>query len=343
MSEDNQGSVADSTEAMSYTMPHPAPASHVTQIQGSQAVGMWRGWMSALYGLEGDVYGDIHFAARLDTLQLGPLGMTKMEAGRHRVRRTAASVVNHRTDFLKIVAPWRGTATVCQNGRQARAGCGQWLIYDTTQEYELLSPEWGEHLIITLPKRRFEGQHRAFSPLMGSYVGGSQGVSRIVLDMIRGAFIESPVIDADSVPQVTDSLAQLIELSLLEASVRTTGLSSTELLKGRIKAYVRQHLRDTGLTVDNIASALHCSRRHLYNAFSDEELSITQLIWAERVALLKQELLKPASRHRKLTDLALACGFATGAHMSRLFKQHTGVTPMQFRSDTEKPKDNPEN
>ena len=59
----------------------------MTEMQGAQAVGAWQHWMSTLYGLESDVYGDQHFSARLGTLELGPVGMTRIEASRHRVRR----------------------------------------------------------------------------------------------------------------------------------------------------------------------------------------------------------------------------------------------------------------
>ena len=304
----------------------------MTEMQGAQAVGAWQHWMSTLYGLESDVYGDQHFSARLGTFELGPVGMTRIEASRHRVRRTSASMARRSTDFLKIVAPWHGEARVCQNGREAVARSGQWLIYDTTQEYEVLNPEWCEHLIITLPKSRFEDHGRAIDALMGRYVGGGEGVSRIALDMMRGTFAECRAMGQGLAQHVTDSLLQLIQLSLLDACGRAASLSASELLLGRIKAYVRQHLRDPALSVDAVAAALNCSKRHLYNAFADERLSISQHIWAERVALFQRELLSPVNRHCTLTELALASGFASGAHLSRLFKQHTGQTPAQFRA-----------
>lgn len=308
------------------------PAYQMTEMQGAQAVGAWQHWMSTLYGLESDVYGDQHFSARLGTFELGPVGMTRIEASRHRVRRTSASMASRSTDFLKIVAPWQGAARISQNGREAVARSGQWLIYDTTQEYEVLNPEWCEHLIITLPKSRFEEHGRAIDGLMGRYVGGSEGVSRIALDMMRGTFSECRVMGQSVAQHVTDSLLQLVQLSLLDACGRAASLSASELLLSRIKAYVRQHLRDPALSVDAVAAALNCSKRHLYNAFANEALSISQHIWAERVALFQRELISPANRHCTLTELALACGFASGAHLSRLFKQHTGQTPAQFRA-----------
>lgn len=313
-------------------MPHASPAYQMTEMQGARAIGAWQQWMSTLYGLESDAYGDAHFCARLGTLALGRVGMTKIEAGRHRVRRTSDAMASRRTDFLKIVAPWQGCATVRQNGREACARSGQWLIYDTTQEYEVLNPEWSEHLIITLPKSRFQDHGRAVDALVGSYVGGSEGVSRIALDVMRGTFAECRTMGEGLALHVADTLVQLIQLSLLDACGRAAMLTPAQLLRSRIKAYVRQHLRDPGLSVEGIAAALNCSKRHLYNAFADEPHSIGQFIWAERVALFQRELLQPGLQHCTLTELALACGFASGAHLSRLFKQHTGLTPAQFRA-----------
>ena len=160
------------------------------------AVGAWQHWMSTLYGLESDVYGDQHFSARLGTLELGPVGMTRIEASRHRVRRTSASMARHSTDFLKIVAPGMARPASARTGAKPWRS-GQWLIYDTTQEYEVLNPEWCEHLIITLPKSRFEDHGRAIDALMGRYVGGSEGVSRIALDMMRGTFAECRAMGQD--------------------------------------------------------------------------------------------------------------------------------------------------
>ncbi|MPN50335.1 hypothetical protein SDC9_197961 [bioreactor metagenome] len=149
---------------------------------------------------------------------------------------------------------------------------------------------------------------------------------------MRATFSESRSMGLAMSRHVSDHLVQLVALSLLDACGRNALLRPAELLGGRIKAYVRQHLRDPALSVDAVAAALNCSKRHLYNAFADERLSISQHIWAERVALFQRELLSPANRHCTLTELALASGFASGAHLSRLFKQHTGQTPAQFRA-----------
>lgn len=303
-----------------------------TEIQGPHAVQIWQHWMLTLYGLDSDVYGDQHFSARLSTLETGRISLTKIESSRHRVRRTSAAVNSRRTDFFKIVAPWKGSAIIHQYERSAQAHPGQWIIYDTTQEYALEAPEWCEHLVVTLPKIFFSSNLRVFDALMGSYVGGGPGASRVALDLMRSCFAECPSMPEALARHVVDQMAQMIQLSLLDACNRTASLSPAELLKSRIKAHVRQHVRNPALSIEGIAEALHCSKRHLYNAFADEPASISQFIWQERLSLFRRELQQPGLRHCTLTEIALACGFANGAHLSRLFKQQMGITPVQYRS-----------
>jgi AraC-like DNA-binding protein len=247
------------------------------------------------------------------------------------VRRTSAVLATQQTDFLKIVAPWHGVATVTQNGRQAQVRPGQWTIYDSTQEYEVANPERCEHLIITLPKSRFTDNGRAIASIMGSYVGGTHGVSRITLDVMRGIFQECPAMGDTMVQHMTDTLVQLVQLSLMEVCGRNATLSPSELLNERIKTYVRQHLRNTDLSVEEIAQALHCSKRHLYNAFQGEDSSLSQFIWQERIALFQRELQHPHWQQRTITELALSCGFTSSAHFSRMFKQQIGQSPAQYK------------
>lgn len=306
-------------------------AHHAAELQGRHAISAWKDWMARLYGLQSDVYGDQYFAARLATLSLGSLGLTRLEAGRHRVQRTASGVHQQPRDLLKIVAPWQGEAIVCQQGPSTTVTPGHWTIYDTTQEYEVLNPHNSEHLIITLPKSHFAHHGPALSTLMGRYCGGAQGVSHMALALMRNCYQQAAHLPATMAPQLAGNLLQLIELALWEAA-GSTAPRPQQVLRQRILRYVRQHLRHSRLDASHLAHTLGCSKRQIYLAFEGEAMSLTQTIWHERVALLQRELAHPQQQHCPFNELALACGFASAAHASRLFKQHTGISPTQYRA-----------
>src|SRR4029450_13171804 len=85
----------------------------------------WREWVWRHFGgLESDLYGDTDFDGHLAASHAGDVILTRLEANRHRVLRTAAMARTSETAYLKIVAPWQGSAAVQQQGREARARDG---------------------------------------------------------------------------------------------------------------------------------------------------------------------------------------------------------------------------
>ena len=51
-----------------------------------------------------------------------------------------------------------------------------------------------------------------------------------------------------------------------------------------------------------------------------------------RVAAVKERLADQGEGPSSLLDVALACGFRSKATFNRIFKQHTGLTPTQYRA-----------
>ena len=196
----------------------------------------------------------------------GDVILTKLEANRHRVLKTPHLARSSDAGYLKIVAPWQGTASVEQQGRQAWVRSGGWTIYDTTGSYEIANPERCEHLIVMLPKEQVLERGMRLEPLMARHVGGASGISRVALETMRSTYQELPSMSEAAARGAGELIVQLVRLSLLELAGRETGVTQLEALKDRIRGYVHRHLRDPGLSIERIALALNCSKRHLHNA-----------------------------------------------------------------------------
>jgi AraC-like DNA-binding protein len=291
----------------------------------------WGDWISRLFqGLQGDIYGDEDFDGRMTRLSAGDVLLTHLEAHRHRVRRSSSLARATDLPYLKIVAPWVGCAGVEQQGREAWVTPGQWCIYDTTDSYAVANPKRVEHLIVMVPKQRLVERGLALDPLMARRLGGSGGVSRLALETMRSAFRELPGMPEESARGVGDAILQLVHLSLLDLAGLPTAATQREALRGRIKQHVAQHLGDPALSVEAIARALNCSRRQLYNAFSEEPDGVAGYILARRLEACRQAFDDRASR-RSITDVALAFGFSNMAHFSRVFRSHLGMSPSDYR------------
>ncbi|MDO9196440.1 helix-turn-helix transcriptional regulator, partial [Rhodoferax sp.] len=124
---------------------------------------------------------------------------------------------------------------------------------------------------------------------------------------------------------------QLVRLSLIELSGQQTALTQREILKDRIRGYIALNLRDPALSVEQIAHALNCSKRHLHNAFAGDDDTLASHILRLRLEACIRELQQTGPQARPITDIALSWGFNNLSHFSRVFREHTGCSPSEFR------------
>lgn len=293
----------------------------------------WCEWVFRHFGgLDSDLYGDTGFDGHIASSRAGDVILTKLEANRHRVVRTPQLARTSDAGYLKIVAPWQGCAGVQQQGREAWVGKGGWTIYDTTGSYEIANPERCEHLIVMLPKEQVMERGIRLEPLMARHIGGASGISRVALETMRSTYQELPSMSESAARGAGEMIVQLVRLSLQELAGRETGVTQLEALKDRIRAYVHRHLRDPGLSIERIAQALGCSKRHLHNAFADGQETLAGYILRQRLEACVRELSADANELRPITDIALSWGFNNLSHFSRVFREHTGISPSEFRN-----------
>jgi AraC-like DNA-binding protein/quercetin dioxygenase-like cupin family protein len=96
-------------------------------------------------------------------------------------------------------------------------------------------------------------------------------------------------------------------------------------------AYVASHL-DGDLSVAKVARQLGVSREHLSRAFHQHfGITYQRYVTNHRLEAARQ-LLTDTSAPASLLEIALATGFGSHAHFSRVFRKHEGVTPTQFRA-----------
>lgn len=291
----------------------------------------WCEWISRHFGgLQSDLYGDTDFDGHIASSHAGDVILTRLEADRHRVLRTASMVRTSDVPYLKIVAPWQGSAMVQQQGREACARDGAWVIYDTTGTYQVGNPERVDHLIVMVPKDDVAERGQRFEGVMARRLGAN-GISRVALETMRNTYLELPNMSEAAAQGAGALIKQLVKLSLMELAGQETGLSQREALRDRIRQYVQQNLRDPALSVDAIARGLNCSRRHLYNAFAGEGETIAAYIQRLRLQACVRDLQQQGPHARPITDIAMSWGFGNPSHFSRVFRGHTGKSPSEFR------------
>jgi AraC-like DNA-binding protein len=310
----------------------PQPVMDTDAVPQAERSGFFADWIARMFqGLKTDTYGDTRFDGRATTVHAGEVVLTRLEATRHHVTRSSALARSTELPYLKIVAPWVGCAGVEQKGRETWVTAGQWSLYDTTDSYAVANPERVEHLIVMIPKAAISERGLALDPLMARRLGGSGGISKLALDTMRNAFAELRHMPEPAARGVGDAITQLVHLSLLDLAGQQTTVSQREALRERIKQHVAQRLADPALTVDALARALNCSRRQLYNAFSEEPDGVASYIQAQRLQACRRSFDDRGNDHRSITDIAIGFGFQNMAHFSRIFRAHLGMAPSDYR------------
>lgn len=314
------------------SQPMSMPTMTTDDVPPHERIPYWTDWIDRLFhGLGSDLYGDTRFDGRIVSARAGEVVLTRLESDRHRVMRSHAHARSSEVGYLKIVAPFHGCAGVEQQGREAWVSPGEWSIYDTTDTYAVSNPTRVEHLIVMVPKARLVERGLAIDELMARRLGANGGIARVALDTMRSAWRELPSMGDEAAAQLGEVITQCVHLAMLDLAGRGTAATQREALRERIKQHVMRRLGDPALSVDEIARALNCSRRQLYNAFADEADGVAGYVLARRLDACRDAIAARDAPSRSITDIALAHGFSSMAHFSRVFRARIGVPPSEYR------------
>jgi AraC family transcriptional regulator len=134
-----------------------------------------------------------------------------------------------------------------------------------------------------------------------------------------------------------ESLANVLAVHLIrqygitkpQISIYEGGLPQRQLLQ--VLDYIHEHLHQE-IKLADLANLLSISQFHFSYLFK-QSIGTTpyQYLLQQRVERAKQ-LLK--QRDRSITDIALLCGFNSHSHLSKQFRQFTGMTPRAYRVDS---------
>jgi AraC family transcriptional activator of tynA and feaB len=154
------------------------------------------------------------------------------------------------------------------------------------------------------------------------------GTGRIAHDFVHTAFDQAARLSPNNAVVVADSLIDLLLLPLREADVMFDR-GGPEAMHIRAQAFIREHLRDPDLCIDQISAALGCTKRYLHMLFSDRGMTVSDYIWHARLQNCRHELETHAGK--TVTDVAFSWGFSSSSHFSRVFRRYFGVVPSSIQ------------
>jgi AraC family transcriptional regulator, positive regulator of tynA and feaB len=285
-------------------------------------------WSDALADLCGRFDIDLLEASRLDGrikyTAVSKLKLCQIEASQHRLSHTASRSKANEHPYVKVLFQTHGVSYFEQNGCQIQIRPGDCLAYDVSCPHTIVSPSLTRHEVVILPRELLHERGFQFGKAQACKLSAHSGTGRIAYDFVHSVFDKAAGLSTNGAAGVAESLIDLLLLPLREADSSFDRVGP-EAMYVRAQAYIRDNLRDPELDMEQISSALGCTKRYLHMVFSERGVSASDYIRRARLLHCRQELETHAGK--SITDVAFSWGFSSSSHFSHVFRKCFGVAP----------------
>lgn len=110
---------------------------------------------------------------------------------------------------------------------------------------------------------------------------------------------------------------------------KPAGPESSRIAEEKIHQYMWQNL-DQAISVDDLSVITHLSKYHFSRCYRSLTGASPAAFLRKLRVFKARHLLSTRQPQPRLADLALDCGFSDQPHLSRVFKQYTGMTPSAY-------------
>lgn len=262
--------------------------------------------------------------ARINYTTVSRLKLCQIEVSQHRIAHIPSRIRMSEHPYIKILFQTHGISYFEQNGRHIELMPGDCLAYDVSCPHTIISPSLTRHEVVIVPKELLRERGFRSAKMSACKLSARAGTGRIAYDFVHAAFDEATKLSPHNAIGVADSLIDLLLLPLREADTMFDRVGP-EAMYVRAQAFIREHLRDPDLCIDQIAVALGCTKRYLHMLFSDRGMTVSDYIWQARLQHCRQEL--ETQPGKTITDVAFSWGFSSSSHFSRVFRKCFGIAP----------------
>jgi AraC-like DNA-binding protein len=273
------------------------------------------------------------FHGAITSSQLGPAKCSTVSSSRQRVLRTPSRIARASEDFVLFALGRRGAGAVLQDGRETVIQPGEFAFYDTTRPYELRFNDDFTQTIFQVPRAMLHRRFAGTQPLTATTFTLDRPIERLASQFLAGLSEVADRLEEDTAIRLSDQAVDLLAMAMSErrGGAALTPSTHRSALLYRLKAHVLAHLPDPDLGLSETAAALGISPRYVNSLLADEGTSFQRFVLAQRLERCMRDLASPAHAHRHISEIAFAWGFNDLSHFGRVFREHYGMSPRDWR------------
>lgn len=279
--------------------------------------------------VEFDDPGDVR--ARMDVWLFGRANIFRAEMNGFRLLRTRRQIDTAPAEMFAVALHEQCTGRYEQFGVQRVVPANRLMIMDLNAPYDYSLAGQGAARCLHIPVDELDLPHEVVraaadrlpaSPLYAMTVDHITALTDDADRLCAGA-------GAEALGRAGADIVRALVASAYDPGYARGALA--EMLLPRIRAHVRRHLGDPGLTVETIAARHGISTRRLYKLCADADFSLEQWIIGERLSRARDDLSRPELAALPIAAVARRWGFANTSHFGRRFKQLYGMSPRAWR------------
>jgi AraC family transcriptional regulator, positive regulator of tynA and feaB len=268
------------------------------------------------------------------TTTVHSLGSTELssvtsESVRYDRRTSDLKLIPREDIFISVML--EGEGFFAQNDRQLFHKAGDVLIYDSGKPYSFNYTTAYKAMLLRLPRPLVQVKVSKIDDLGGTVLDGNSAYARLICSLLNEVSI---VASSPELIQETDFIVPTIEMLTTaihrgtEGSLISNITTSQSRLLSEIKAYIRVHITDEVLTLEQIASNKNISLRTLSRLFAESGETPRSWLQNQRICSAYDALVN--KKVGNVTEAALTFGFKDISHFSRSFKNTYGYSPKEL-------------
>lgn len=254
---------------------------------------------------------------------------------------SSAAVVHHAREhvartrealfFLKVQI--EGSSRHQQDGRVAELETGDFTLVDSTRPYQMAFDEQNKVLVLGVADAMLRRYVACPESLVAIRMSGQDSLNNILTDFATGLWRQYSGLDVDTVGgNLVNALLSLTAAAYaVVPDAHPVGSAHVEALRMRIVHYIEKHLDDSDLSPRSIATMMSRSRRYVHTIFTRGDETISRYILRRRLEECARMLASSSQRARSVSSIAFDYGFSSCTNFGKVFREHYGMTPTEYR------------
>ena len=274
------------------------------------------------------------FHGAVDSVQLGDIYLSNVRASPATIIRSSENAANCRERRYFIHMQLKGDLLASQDGREAHLRPGDLVICDSALPYSLQYEEPSSTLVVAARPNEIKGRLPAPEAMLGRRLDSSLGLPATLSALLNGVWREAQEgLNEEIAQRLGRNLLDIFATTCMDVCGDRVAVSAVgSARRSHIRCYIESHLREPDLSVSSIAKAFRISPRYLHMLFAEEDETISGYIRRRRLEECRKRLADPMWMRRSITELAYAWGFNNTTHFARVFREHYGVSPRDYRN-----------